>query len=447
MERARESLLEAFDAFLISLHLTLDTNGTEIAQATSTTVKSTRLPELADHLLDGTALLFMSGYREAVDELREAARIMREGPISVDEITRWGQYGVIVCNELWDDLSYGAWSQRVDRMARDSGALFVLLFNLYARAQHKIRIGDFSSAEAHYAESLEIVSAIGQPVDPYRLVNVELLAWRGDEAGTRSAAHSLIEVGTAIGSASVVFHSYRALAILELGAGNYSAALRAAEYAIVRNAMGYVGQSLPLVVEAGVRSGDRDAAAVALAELSARAQASGTPWALGLLARSQALVSDDADSESLFERAIQQLAGTTVATDLAHTRLLYGEWLRRRKRRSDARAQLRLAYEQFASMGAEGFAERARLELAATGERARSRTVDTTSELTPQERHIAELASGGGTNREIAAQLFISANTVDYHLRKVFQKLQIRSRRQLPPALTSIDSPHPRGDP
>jgi DNA-binding CsgD family transcriptional regulator len=349
---------------------------------------------------------------------------------------RWFQYGILVSNELLDDRTYTAWGHRVESAARETGALFVLLFILLALAQHDIRIGNFSGAEARYAEALEIVAAIGQPVDPYRFVNVELLAWRGDQAGTRSAANALIENGTAIGSAAVVFQANRALAILELGSGKYSAALRAAEYATARKALGWTCQNLPLVVEAGVRSGDRDAATRALAELSVRAEASGTPWALGLLARSEALLSDHT-AEPFFERAIEYLACTTVAIDLAHTRLLYGEWLRRQKRRVHARTQLRRAYEQFSSMGAEGFAERARLELAATGEHARRRTVGLITELTPQERQIAGLASTGETNREIAAQLFISANTVDYHLRKVFQKLQIGSRRNLRAALRS----------
>jgi DNA-binding CsgD family transcriptional regulator len=437
IDRARESLLEAFDAFLISHHFTLDTNGVEIAEVARTTAKRTRGAQLADRLLDGTSLLLAVGYREAVEELREAARVMQDGPVSIDEITRWFQYGFVVSNELLDDRAYIAWGERVESAARETGALFVLLFTLLALAQHKIRIGDFSAADAQYAEALEIVAAIGQPVDPYGLVNVELLAWRGDEAGTRSAAKALIENGTAIGSAAVVFMAYRALAILELGAGRYAEALPAAEYATARKTIGWTGQNLPLVVEAGVRSGDRVAATRAFAELSARAQASGTLWALGLLARSQALLSEHANAEACFETAIEHLASTTVAIDLAHTRLLYGEWLRRQKRRVHARTQLRLAYEEFSAMGAEGFAERARLELAATGERARRRTVGLTSELTNQERQIAERASKGETNREIAAQLFISANTVDYHLRKVFQKLQIGSRRNLGPALRS----------
>jgi DNA-binding CsgD family transcriptional regulator len=437
VERARESLLEAFDAYLISAHLTIETDGVEIAELARTTAKPTRRHRLADHLLDGTSLLLAKGYVEAIEEFRDAARIMRDAPISMEEITRWGAYGVIVSNELFDDRTYSEWAHRVESMTRDAGALLVLLFTLFALAQQKIRIGDFSAADAHYEESLEIVAAIGQPVDPYRLAKVELLAWRGDEADTRAAAKACIDVGTAIGSATVVFQAYRAIAILELGAGNYADALRAAEFATVQKAIGWTNQSLPLLVEAGVRSGDREAAMRALAELQMRATASGTPWALGLLARSQALLSEDATAEHFFQAALEKLADTAVVIDLAHTRLLYGEWLRRQKRRGDARVQLRSAYEQFSSMGAMKFAERSRLELAVTGEHVRPRTVGYTSELTPQERQIAELASTGETNREIAAKLFISANTVDYHLRKVFQKLGIASRRQLARALHS----------
>jgi DNA-binding CsgD family transcriptional regulator len=437
VERARESLLEAFDAYLISAHLTIETDGVEIAELARTTAKPTRRHRLADHLLDGTSLLLAKGYVEAIEEFRDAARIMRDAPISMEEITRWGAYGVIVSNELFDDRTYSEWAHRVESMTRDAGALLVLLFTLFALAQQKIRIGDFSAADAHYEESLEIVAAIGQPVDPYRLAKVELLAWRGDEADTRAAAKACIDVGTAIGSATVVFQAYRAIAILELGAGNYADALRAAEFATVQKAIGWTNQSLPLLVEAGVRSGDREAAMRALAELQMRATASGTPWALGLLARSQALLSEDATAEHFFQAALEKLADTAVVIDLAHTRLLYGEWLRRQKRRVDARVQLRSAYEQFSSMGAMKFAERSRLELAVTGEHVRPRTVGYTSELTPQERQIAELASTGETNREIAAKLFISANTVDYHLRKVFQKLGIASRRQLARALHS----------
>jgi DNA-binding CsgD family transcriptional regulator len=190
-------------------------------------------------------------------------------------------------------------------------------------------------------------------------------------------------------------------------------------------------QILPEIVEAAVRAGDLAAAESALDRLGRRATASGSAWALGVLARSRALAGDDDSAEALYLEAIEQLAATRMVVELARARLVYGEWLRRQKRRSEARETLRIAYDTFAAIGAEGFAERARRELLATGERARKRTVATSNDLTPQETHVARLAASGQTNAEIAARLFISASTVEYHLRKVFRKLDVSSRRQL----------------
>jgi DNA-binding CsgD family transcriptional regulator len=304
---------------------------------------------------------------------------------------------------------------------------------------HQIRIGKFSAAEAYYAESLEISAATGGvasgEVDLYRSLNVELLAWRGDDAGTRAAAKTLIEMGEAVGGAVLQFMAYHALAILELGAGRYSEALLAAEFATDREAIGWRGQFLPLVVEAGLRSGNRMAAERALEELEMRATASKTPWALGLLARSQALMADDSMAEEIFKESIAQLKQTLVVTDLAMAHLSFGEWLRRQQRRTDARIHLRQAHDAFHGMGAKGFAERARSELLATGEHAIRRTVEAKNDLTPQELKIAQLASRGATNPEIAAQMFISPSTVDYHLRKIYRRLDITSRRQLERAL------------
>ena len=325
-------------------------------------------------------------------------------------------------------------------MARKRGALIALKVSLITLAVHQIRIGKFSAAEAYFAESLEITAASGGiasvAVDLYRPLNVELLAWRGDDAGTRAAAKTLIEMGEAVGMAVVQFQAYHALAILELGAGRYSEALLAAEFATDREAIGWRCQFLPLVVEAGLRSGNRMAAERALEELEMRATASETPWALGLLERSQALMADDSMAEELFKQSIAHLKQTLVVTDLAYgpslvtasgcdasnDELTLVPTCARRMKHSMkwGRRDLRSAPEA-------NFSPPANMPFAGLW---RPRTTSL-----PQELKIAQLASRGATNPEIAAQMFISPSTVDYHLRKIYRKLDITSRRQLERAL------------
>ncbi len=207
--------------------------------------------------------------------------------------------------------------------------------------------------------------------------------------------------------------------------------IRAAQSVAEADHPGWAHRALPTVVEAGIRCGDRDAAAGALTVLAERATTSDTPWALGLLARCRALVADGSSAGALYEEAQDHLGKTSWRTEVARTHLLYGEWLRRQRRRTEAREQLRRAFEMFATMRARAFAERARVELLATGERARTRRAETAHDRTSRELQIARLAAQRATSREIASQLFISANTMDYHLRKVFQKLGISSRRDL----------------
>ena len=192
-----------------------------------------------------------------------------------------------------------------------------------------------------------------------------------------------------------------------------------------------------------MRCNAREVAVDALDVLDERATASGTPWGLGLLARCRAMVSDSASAADLYEESLEHLGRTSCGTDIARTHLVYGEWLRRQKRRTEAREQLRRAFEMFDGMGAKPFAERARVELLATGERARARRVETAHDLTSRELQIVRLAAERATSREIASQLFISANTVDYHLRKVFQKLGVTSRRDLSGVLLKIGSQPP----
>jgi DNA-binding CsgD family transcriptional regulator len=227
------------------------------------------------------------------------------------------------------------------------------------------------------------------------------------------------------------------LAVLELGLGNYQAALLCALDVYEDDAPLFGTIVLPDLVEAAARCGETRPADAALGQLAERALAAATPLALGLLARSRALLASDDNAEPLYQQAIEYLKACRWPPQLARAHLLYGEWLRRQRRRRDARGQLRTAHDMFASMGAEAFAERARIELLATGERARQRTAETEHELTPQEAQIARLVSDGESNRDIAAQLFLSTSTVDYHLRKVFRKVGVTSRTQLARARTA----------
>ena len=228
-----------------------------------------------------------------------------------------------------------------------------------------------------------------------------------------------------------------AIAVLNNGLGRYEAAADGAKRGSDAGDWGYAGASLPELVEAATRSGQPDIAAAALPRLEERTRAAGTDWALGVLARSQALVREGDAADALYREAIERLERTRIRVELARARLLYGEWLRRENRRVDAREQLRAAHDAFSRFGAEAFAERARRELAATGESVVRRTAETRELLTHQEAQIARLASDGHSNPEIGAQLFISPRTVEYHLHKVFGKLGINSRRELRGALAT----------
>ena len=218
--------------------------------------------------------------------------------------------------------------------------------------------------------------------------------------------------------------------ILDIGEGRYAEAAAIGRDLIDRDVLYVHSRVLPDLIETALRSDDRALAERSFQILESRADASGTPWAMGLLARCRALIASEAMAEPLYQAAVERMRATDAVADIARTHLLYGEWLRRQKRRREARDQLQTALEMFEDMGANGFAERTRTELKATGARARRRTVDTVRQLTPQEDQIARLAAMGETNAEIGERLFISARTVDYHLRKIYQKYDIGSRRE-----------------
>jgi DNA-binding CsgD family transcriptional regulator len=297
------------------------------------------------------------------------------------------------------------------------------------RASLHVHTGEFAAASS----LIEEADAITQATDmaPLKYASLMLAAWRGDERD----ATKLIDAGrleaTARGEGMALGVLEWATALLHNGCGRYGEALAAAQRGCEHDDVGLFAWSLAELIESSVHTGATDVAADALERLSERTRASGTDWALGIQASSRALLSHGQEAETAHRDAVDRLARTRGVVHLARARLQYGEWLRRENRRVDAREQLRAAHEVFSRIGAEGFAERARHELVATGETVRKREADARDVLTPQEAHIARLARDGLSNPEIGAQLFISPRTVQYHLRKVFQKLEITSRSQL----------------
>jgi DNA-binding CsgD family transcriptional regulator len=435
MRRTREVLLEAFDAYAISGRFTLEISPEEIASVAEETSATPGVLTLQDHLLDGTKAFFGASRFQAYEHYRKAAQLLRSGEVTDDQIALWSTFGCWVATEMFDDSTYNILVARADAHARQNGALLVLLFNLFAQMNSDVRAGRLRAATGRHAEIIDVAAAIGLPAEIYPPMDDIVRAWAGDEEGTQAATAASIEVNSAVGVDTFVVGAHFALAVLHIGARRYQDALGETEYILAQNVLGYPAQALPLAVEAAVRSGQIEKAHQALADLESRAVMSGTPWALGLLARSRALLTDSPEAEKYFHEAIRLLQQTSVATDVARARLLYGEWLRREKRRVEARTQLRMAHDYFAEIGATSFAKRAEIELLATGERARSRSIQRGETLTPQERRVAELAADGLSNIDIASQLFISSATVQYHLRNVYRKLDVRSRVLLGNAL------------
>src|SRR6185312_3360978 len=342
---------------------------------------------------------------------------------------RWLWLGCRVASELWDDRLWDRLTARAVTLARDAASLTLLPRSLTYRAGVEVHAGHFAAAAELIEEAQAIVEATREPAVLY--TSPILSAWRGREQEALESLNEGLRDVNARGEGRMIAVAECFRAVLYNGLSRYQTALTAAQRACESDDLGLHAWALIELVEAATRSDARGVAADALRRLEERTQASGTDWALGILARSRALLSDSEDADGLYREAIERLARTRIAVHLARAHLLYGEWLRREHRRVAAREQLRAAHEMFSGMGAEAFAERARRELSATGETVRKRSVETLDELTTQEAQIARLAADGQSNPEIAAQLFISPRTVEYHLRKVFSKLDIRSRKEL----------------
>jgi DNA-binding CsgD family transcriptional regulator len=384
------------------------------------------------------------GHTAAEPTLRPAVNTFLGNQVSAEEWLQWGNFAQMAAMAVWDLDSWVALSTRHVELARASGALSPLSIALNGRGQVATHCGDF-----HTAASLAAERNVVDEVTGIRLAatsDLLLAGYRGRPAEAASLFTATIEDSTARGEGFAIQRVNWCAAVLCNGLGRYAEALAEAEPATEVTYLPLSTQLiLPELIEAAVRTGRAEIAREALERLAVMTAIDGSDWAKGLEARSQALVSEGQEAERCYAEAVERLGRTQLRPELARAHLLYGEWLRRENRRLDARHQLHAAYDLLTAIGAEAFAERARRELAATGEKVRKREIDTYSQLTPQEEHIVRLARDGRTNHEIAAELFLSTRTVEWHMRKVFAKLGITSRRDLHNAMPPRDQHPPSG--
>ncbi len=435
---SRETYLHAFDAALVigGSDQSRSYSVRQVADAALAAPAPTGPPGPVDLLLAGLVETYTQGDVSGAPGLRRALEAFRaQEPAGPDPDgrpvldTSWLWLASRVAVRLYDDESVLVLTDRHVRLAREAGALSALPLALRARAVALVLTGDFGHAAGLAEESTAITRATGAVSTRY--AQLVLSAWSGSEAETAELyAATVRQSHLPANSAEITIAQY-ALAVLNNALGGYPAAQAAAARASASSEMTNGNLALPELVEAAVRAGDTERAAAALEELDVRARASGTPWGLGLAARSRALTRTGTAAEDQYREAIERLGNCRIATHLARTHLIYGEWLRREGRRQDARDQLRTAHHMLSGMGADAFAARAARELRATGEHPRSRSPQPTDALTSQEMHIARLVAAGATSREVGAQLFLSPRTIETHLRNMFRKLGITSRRQL----------------
>lgn len=432
---ARETYLHALDAATILGDSGDGLGVPEVARAALAAPAPPGAPGPADLLLDGLVATATRGYAAGVPDLRKALTTFDSDRAAADirrasaGDSQWLWLASRTAAGLYEDEEVYRLACCAVDLARDSGSLASLPAALLMLSITLLHWGELAHAGEAAAEGTAIAEAIGAlPLPHAQLV---LAAWYGREVETDRMYEVAVEQATARGEGTAVTLAEYARAVLHNGLGNYPIARDAADHASRSHELVHSNLALPELVEAASRAGAHDRAAAATEELDARASASDTPWGLGLAARSRALISSGPAAENGYREAIDLLTRSRAATHLARTHLVYGEWLRREGRRQDARDSLRTAYDLLSSMGAEAFAARAARELRATGERPRKRGGRPTDELTAQELHIARLVATGATSREVGAQLFLSPRTIDAHLRNIFRKLGISSRRQL----------------
>ena len=433
---ARETYLEAVGAAIFSGRSGTAPGLREVAELAAAAPPMLDAPRPIDLLLDGTALRLTAGHPAAVAALRRALLAFHhQGRDGGEAKMHWFWLAWMLAGELWDDELWDELATRAVQLARDAGALGELPIALIYRAAVHVYAGEPAAAAALIEESGAITAITGQA--PLMFTTLLLAGWQGDDAAPAAIFEPAVADGMERGEGRGLGAIGFVTALWCNGRARYAEALTSARQACEFDDLGVTGFALVELIEAAARSGALDEAAAALARLEERVLAVGTEWALGMLARSRALLSDAEAADALYREAIEHLGRTRVAVHLARAHLIYGEWLRRENRRLEARSELRVAYDMLGDAGAAAFAERARRELVATGETVRKRTGDAPDVLTAQETQIARLTAAGHTNQEIGSQLFISPRTVEYHLRKVFTKLGVRSRRELRTALTT----------
>lgn len=436
----RDALLEALHSVILTGRFGSPELAHTVAVAALSAVSDDSTPMTsADRLLKAFATRITSGFPSTVALLREAVDAGGE-ELPTSGIT-WFAMHTYAFTDLWDVRGEAESLRRMTVTLRAQGAVSGLIMTLLQLGGLAVRGGEFAAGEVHYAEAAGLLHALGSPGPD--LHTTLPLAWQGQEAKLRQLAEMAEQIfGEPLGMGLVLGVMNYSLLILELSLGRYEQALVQANLLFDEDAPVTGSLCLPPMVEAAIRSGDQATARKALDRLSSRAAAVGNTFVRGLLSRSTALLSGDATAEGHYLSAIDDLGVDGMATELTWAHLLYGEWLRRHQRRSDARTELRIAYEAFLRMGARLWAERARRELIATGERMFTPTPPTGEPtLTPQEANIAALAVQGLTNQEIATQLFVGVSTVEYHLTKIFRKHQLTSRRQLRQLLPQPGSP------
>jgi DNA-binding CsgD family transcriptional regulator len=430
---ARATYLEALSAAMFAGRLARGGGTAEVSAAALAGPPPPYPPRPSDLLLQGLAVRFTNGYAAGAPILKEALRAFEREAVLPPEEARWLWFASQIALDLWDDHAWTVLSTRHLDLVRETGALTALPFVLTTRISVFASFGELGAAVAYEEELRAATEATGIAPGPYGALS--LAALRGHEAELTELIRTTVKEAEARGEGLALTVTERLSGALYNGLGRYDAALTAVGQAERYHEEGPALWTLTELIEAAVRCGQPQLAGGALERIAGTTRAAGTDWGLGIEARCRALLTEGDEADGLYREAIERFGRTHIRVQLARTHLLYGEWLRRERRRLDAREQLRTAFEMFNAMGIEAFAARAERELLATGEHVRKRTVETRDELTAQETRIARLAGEGLSNAEIGARLFISQHTVAYHLRKVFAKLDISSRNQLVPAL------------